>query len=226
MGGVNSKSCERDVVDSNDPTEWKEQQQGEHQQQQHSFDDPSASQHQLSPNQIEPSFDEYSNDPFLLQEFTNANSLGGIVCVENSLHQNSSAESTPGGIRQFGQQRPLNPYSKFFNEFSSAFLGGNAKSSIMRRSNGLDTSLDRKQINNEGYNQQQQQLQQNELNNPSSSNEQLLQSNNGSCSSNNSSISPYGNNNGRDLTTKINNSNNNGGVGGRASGRVMREIIV
>uniref|UniRef100_A0A914KU69 Ig-like domain-containing protein n=1 Tax=Meloidogyne incognita TaxID=6306 RepID=A0A914KU69_MELIC len=221
-GGINSKSCERDVVDSNDPTEWKEQQPGEqHQQQQHSFDDPSASQHQISPNQIEPSFDEYSNDPFLLQEFTNANSLGGIVCVENSLHQNSSAESTPGGIRQFGQQRPLNPYSKFFNEFSSAFLGGNAKSSIMRRGNGLDTSLDRKQqINNEGYNQQQQQLQQNELNNPSSSNEQLLQSNNGSCSSNNSSISPYGNN-GRDLTTKINNSNNNG-VGGRASGR--REI--
>jgi len=111
-----------------DPSEWKEQQQGEHQQQQHqSFDDPSASQHQLSPNQIEPSFDEYSNDPFLLQEFTNANSLGGIVCVENSLHQNSSAESTPGGIRQFGQQRPLNPYSKFFNEFSSAFLGGNGE---------------------------------------------------------------------------------------------------
>uniref|UniRef100_A0A1I8BTW9 Down syndrome cell adhesion molecule-like protein Dscam2 n=1 Tax=Meloidogyne hapla TaxID=6305 RepID=A0A1I8BTW9_MELHA len=222
-GGINSKSCEREVVDTNDSTEWKDQQ--EERQQQQSFDEPSASQHQLSPHQIEPSFDEFSNDPFLLQEFANANALGGIVCVENSLHQNSSAESTPGGIRQFGQQRPLNPYSKFFNEFSSAFLGGNAKSSIMRRGNGivLDTSVDRKQINNEGYNQQQ--IQQSDLNNPSSSNEQLLQSNNGSCSSNNSTCSPYGNNqNNGDLTTKINSNRN--GVGGGGSGRVMREIIV
>ncbi|KAF7639394.1 hypothetical protein Mgra_00001064 [Meloidogyne graminicola] len=239
-GGIN-KSCEREVIDSinnawkdqNEEEENNQQQKQYQQQQQSLFDEePSISQHQLSPHQLEPSFDEFSNDPFLLQDFANANALGGIVCVENSLHINSSAESTPGGMRQFsGQQRNLNPYSKFFNEFSSAFLGGNAKSSIMRRGN---SGLENRQIinnnnNNELFNNQQQQNNNNNQlnNNPSSSNEQLLAGNDASCSSNNSTISPYNNNNNQ-TEEIINSSKINSTIkrnGGSHNGRVMREII-
>ena len=43
------------------------------------------------------------------------------MVVENTLHQNSSAESTPS------IQQQNNSYTKFFNEFSAAFLGNGGK---------------------------------------------------------------------------------------------------
>lgn len=65
---------------------------------------PPQQQHQLEPY-------DFSNDPFL-QEFAAANALGGIVVVENALHQSSSTESSPS-IGQQGQQgKPPNPYTK------------------------------------------------------------------------------------------------------------------
>uniref|UniRef100_A0A183BL27 Down syndrome cell adhesion molecule-like protein Dscam2 n=1 Tax=Globodera pallida TaxID=36090 RepID=A0A183BL27_GLOPA len=71
--------------------------------------------------QLEPY--DFSNDPFL-QEFAAANALGGIVVVENALHQSSSTESSPSIGHQPGQQgKPPNPYSKFFNGFPSSLLG-------------------------------------------------------------------------------------------------------
>ncbi|KAL3115772.1 hypothetical protein niasHT_007777 [Heterodera trifolii] len=93
---------------------------------------PPQQQHQLEPY-------DFSNDPFL-QEFAAANALGGIVVVENALHQSSSTESSPS-IGQLGQQgKPPNPYTKFFNHFPSSLIGNGERTAA---ANGRRLATDR-----------------------------------------------------------------------------------
>jgi hypothetical protein len=161
----------------------------------------------LSPHHLVEEPYDFSNDPFL-QEFAAANALGGIVVVENSLHRDSSAESTPSH-----HQPQQKSYSKFFNDFSAAFLGQNVNNNAGGKkmvANGNRHSaliLPRRGGGENGGND--------DLEPTGNSNEQLIASGEGSDTA--SSSAGFGASGG----------NGNGGNAGReATAGCRREIIV
>lgn len=151
---------------------------------------------------------DFSNDPFL-QEFAAANALGGIVVVDNALHQSSSAESTPSI-----QQQHANSYAKFFADFSAAILGGNGMKSknctVAEAGKRLATSAIGGNGSSGGGIEQQH----------SNSNEQLLVAG-GNSSTGEGSDTGSGNSHDARTSATITTA-----ATGAVSGRVMREIIV